>query len=572
MHELSQSNFKNNVTETKTINQLNQELYTYLWLKILNPNICGTTFVNLQEYFTLIKPKEDEQSNILYFDVLDAIADKKEPVLLVLDRIRKQVVEAHQMEWLVVAGDAKLYDVLKTIKYEYGDEFKWLICYPGDWHMLANYQKALIKPYFDAGLRELAKKAGYPTAAIQACSQFKRTHSFIMEAWEALFQVMLQLYLDGANHDPIAERIKQQLLADHRPYNLETIVATLQMSLSSEYQHFVEFLQQKSEKKDNWRFWTSFVLRDGLAYVGLYLALRSGNWNLRVACMKMMAPVFCAYDHMTYKRLICGHIADILTLPEPILTLPEPILKSFSEGGFVVSYTGRPWHSVAIDEAHEMGINKSCKTSIVHPTEDYIHRIANYIPYRNKCLENLQQQLFPEEKQEKSKDPSLFSTNSQLKKHQSNVEVIKECISGRLLSETQELNNPFSGKIATQQQREDLMNFYSIGEREFEKYAEYHILRRPSTNAPNRKRKLVTFSERKVTRMQVNQLEKDKKLVTKCLHRRIKWHQQTGQPIQNLAEQYISYPLALSDNDGNPIKGQKSNTTKFLENRYIQEQ
>ena len=123
----------------------------------------------------------------------------------------------------------------------------------------------------------------------------------------------------------------------------------------------------------------------------MYLALRSGNWNLRVACMKMMAPNFCAYDHMTYKRLICGHIADLLTLP-------EPVQKCFSEGGFVVSCKGRAWHSIAVDEAHEMCINKSCKTSIVHPTQDYIHRIANYIPYRNKCLENLQEQLLPEEK------------------------------------------------------------------------------------------------------------------------------------------------------------------------------
>ena len=55
------------------------------------------------------------------------------------------------------------------------------------------------------------------------------------------------------------------------------------------------------------------------------------------------------------------------------------------------------------------------------------------------------------------------------------------------------------------------------------------------------------------------------KLVTKCLHRRLKWHQKTGQPIRTLAEQY---PLAISDNKGNPIKGQKSNATKYLENRY----
>ena len=74
----------------------------------------------------------------------------------------------------------------------------------------------------------------------------------------------------------------------------------------------------------------------------------------------------------------------------------------------------------------------------------------------------------------------------------------------------------------------------------------------------------MTFSERKATKTQVNQLEK----VTKCLHRRLKWHQQTGQPLQNLAEQYIPYPLAISDNKGTPLKGQKSNATKYLENRY----
>ena len=146
------------------------------------------------------------------------------------------------------------------------------------------------------------------------------------------------------------------------------------------------------------------------------------------------------------------------------------------------------------------------------------------------------------------------------KKHQANVETLRGCINGVLLTETQELHN-YSGTPATQQQRQDLMNFYSIGEKDFERYAECNILRRPSTQAPNRKRKLVDFCEPKVTKTQVNQIEKDKKIVTKCLHRRLKWHQQTGQPVQTLAEQYIPFLLAISDNEGNPIKEQKSNIT-----------
>ena len=99
----------------------------------------------------------------------------------------------------MLEGDAKLYEVVKSLKFEYGEEFSWVIPYPRDWHMLMNYQKALMKPYYDAGLKALACAAGYPVAAIQSCSQFKRTHNFISEAWEAMYRVMLQHYMDSQN-------------------------------------------------------------------------------------------------------------------------------------------------------------------------------------------------------------------------------------------------------------------------------------------------------------------------------------------------------------------------------------
>ena len=44
--------------------------------------------------------------------------------------------------------------------------------------------------------------------------------------------------------------------------------------------------------------------------------------------------------------------------------------------------------------------------------------------------------------------------------------------------------------------------------------------------------------------------------------------QQTGMPIQQPGEQLIELPLALCGNLGNPIKGQKSYTTQFLQCRY----
>ena len=87
-----------------------------------------------------------------------------------------------------------------------------------------------------------------------------------------------------------------------------------------------------------------------MAYVGLFLSIRSGNWQLKLASMKMMAPVFMAYDHHSYQRLLSQHLSDILSIPPALLAM-------FNQGAFTVSIGIRPWHSVGIDEAHKMLIN-----------------------------------------------------------------------------------------------------------------------------------------------------------------------------------------------------------------------
>ena len=71
------------------------------------------------------------------------------------------------------------------------------------------------------------------------------------------------------------------------------------------------------------------------------------SWNLWLASVKSMAAVFIAFDHPNYQKLISQHLKDVLTMPAPIITM-------FQQGTFVVSISGRLWHSVAIDKCHEM--------------------------------------------------------------------------------------------------------------------------------------------------------------------------------------------------------------------------
>ena len=115
-------------------------------------------------------------------------------LMTIMFDLHQRLIERQGKKFLVLTADAKLYEVLQSLKHEYGEELSWVLPFPGDWHMLKNVQNALIKPYFDMGLKELARVSGYPVAAIQACSQFKRTHHFLIEAWQALYLVMLQHY------------------------------------------------------------------------------------------------------------------------------------------------------------------------------------------------------------------------------------------------------------------------------------------------------------------------------------------------------------------------------------------
>lgn len=320
------------------------------------------------------------------------------------------------MKWLVLEGDAKLYEIIKSLQFEYGEELSWVIAYPGDWHMLRNYQCALMKPYYDAGLKELARAAGYPLAAIQSSSQFKRTHNFILEAWEAIYRVMLKCYMDSTDTDTtsltsgLLDNIATHLQSPSTTDSMKELYFSTETDIC--FNNFKSFLQMMARIDDTWRFWMQFVFEDALAYIGLFLAIRSGDWQLRVASMKSMAAVFTAFDHPTYQKVISQHIADIQTMPAPILTM-------FQQGAFVVSVLGRPWHSVAIDESHEMLINKDCKTSIVRPLPDYINRIVHYMPYRSKSVKNLQLQLYPIEK---DKINSPISSNSNDNKSEQNIQ------------------------------------------------------------------------------------------------------------------------------------------------------
>ena len=192
---------KLSTSERSAIAQFKKEMDMYTlfnyFLSTDDTSEADACTLSIQDYMTIVCPVTIQKSNIIYMQVLDAKSENKDTLMTIMFDLHKRFIEQQGKEFLVITADAKLYEVLQSLKYEYGEELGWVLPFPGDWHMLKNFQNALNKPYFDMGLRELARVSGYPVAAIQACSQFKRTHHFLIEAWQALYLVMVQRYIEA---------------------------------------------------------------------------------------------------------------------------------------------------------------------------------------------------------------------------------------------------------------------------------------------------------------------------------------------------------------------------------------
>lgn len=70
--------------------------------------------------------------------------------------------------------------------------------------------------------------------------------------------------------------------------------AVLRDKISQFNEQFNAFIHKMSNLDDVWRLWSQFVFKDAMACVSLFLAIRSGDWHLRIGSVKQMASLFSA--------------------------------------------------------------------------------------------------------------------------------------------------------------------------------------------------------------------------------------------------------------------------------------
>ena len=211
---------------------------------------------------------EQKPSLIQYMELVDENPDCDETMAQIAEDLLDRFSTGTQQGWVVLVGDGKTYEHLMNVKRQYGHTLKKLLILPGDWHTLKNFQPVLMKVYFYAGLKELAKASGYrgsTLSSLETNRNFKRTHNFLLQVWEALYREMLRAYCTTS----VATNISDVLTAarcilstsiseNHSPQQVMKRIRGL-IEDTSVHTNFMQFLEQQSESDETWKFWVRFV-------------------------------------------------------------------------------------------------------------------------------------------------------------------------------------------------------------------------------------------------------------------------------------------------------------------------
>lgn len=257
--------------------------------------------------------------------------------------------------------------------------------------------------------------------------------------------------------------------------------------------------------------------------------------------------------------------------------MPPALLHYFQKGGFALSISGRALHSVGLDECHEMLFNRHAKETLTNPSREYVQQYGKYIPTRIKNMKLAQSQYLSDDSiadEPKAAKSIIFPEDPVCIKSEGNIQCqMKKIAESELIPDHIDNNrgliNPFRKLKASAAQNHDLMNFNNIGSSLFENWIEAYILKNPSVKAPMKRKRLLTLSTpKKGNKKKVASLEREMRIVQKCMRRKIAFAIQTGGIPDVMGEQYIALPRALCDIDGMPVSGQKSLITNFYKRRY----
>ena len=126
------------------------------------------------------------------------------------------------------------------------------------------------------------------------------------------------------------------------------------VELRSKFEKFLsryqDYMKNGYKEDDQFALFTN-MLKGFHAYYAMFIAIRTGNWSLRLASLKMMTTRFVQSGVHTYKWLVLWHLANVHGYP-------DSILKCLELGVWVSTLQDGQGVSLAHDKFHKRTASK----------------------------------------------------------------------------------------------------------------------------------------------------------------------------------------------------------------------
>ena len=251
---------------------------------------------------------------------------------------------------ILLTGDQQTYKLTKDLQANFPLKYNWFYAVPGDWHLLKLTAELIKSIIWDGGFKEMCVECGHK----KELNQWQDIHIML----SALHEVLLRKCT-----------IKYEKRYPKRERN------------ENKFWDFVAELM-KTNNDEVSRFWAE-LLTILNTYMGLYFAIRSGNFMLRNSCIKEIALIFFAYSRDKYEELTLTNLQDYLTFP-------QELLDELMEGKWTISFKGNPYHNLALDEGHECFINRRLKQITSRPSHFRTVQLADFMAYLDVLLRGVE--------------------------------------------------------------------------------------------------------------------------------------------------------------------------------------
>lgn len=160
-----------------------------------------------------------------------------------------------------------------------------------------------------------------------------------------------------------------------------------------------------------------------------------------------------------------------------------------------MSISGTPGCCVALDEAHEMIINKEVKIAMTSTGMGSLARLLHYLPYRAQLLKILKSELHISDTNDHECESHSFYrlTEGNVTKYLEKLQDADHLFSAT--DEPDNISHIFTGEVASPTVSSDLKTFYEKGEQDLNAFINCVVLNSSGQKPPKRSRRNIrTFT------------------------------------------------------------------------------